>query len=372
MESKKIIITGGHLTPAVATIDVLLSRDFKIWYVGRKHTQEFKRLDLYQGKVIFLSITTGRLARYFDSTFFTSVIKIPIGFIQSLYWLVTIRPDIILSFGGYVAVPVCLVAYLLRIPVVTHEQTRLSGLANKIIAHIARKICVSWPDTKKFFDSKKSILTGLPIRKIIFSEKEKLPVQIDKPLIYVTGGSQGSHSINLLFEPIISKLLKDFSIIHQCGDNQTYNDFHKFQKLRETLNDELKKRYLPVIYVDENKIGWVYKHTQFVLGRSGANTIAELAVLAIPAIFIPLPWSGEDEQLENAKLFYDHKAGIILNQNGLTSSELVKMLYTFNQKITYYKKNAGNLKKIITLNGTENLVKIIEQSLNSEKKQNSF
>lgn len=365
---KKIIITGGHLTPAVALIDALLLKKWKIWYVGRKHSQEddkslsieYKKILSYKDNVNLLSITTGKLQRYISLTFFSSFIKVPLGLVQSFYWLLTIKPNVVLSFGGYVALPVCFSAFILRIPIITHEQTRSPGLANKIIGKVAKIICITWPDTRKFFTSSKVQITGLPVRKAIFSEGRKIEIKLDKPLIYISGGSQGSHAINMLFEPILATLLGDFSIIHQCGSTVRFNDFQKFLDLKNNLPSIFSKRYMPLGYVEEDYLGWVYKHTNFAVARSGANTVTELALLGIPALFIPISWSASSEQYYNAKLYKDNGAGEILIQEKINSHDLLKIIYQFSKRITSYKVNAHNLKQNIIPDGTGSVASLIE------------
>lgn len=371
MERPKIFITGGHLTPAVAVLDLLIQKGWTIWYIGRKYAQEedqsisveYQTLQSYKGKVKFLLITTGKLQRYFSFKSFLSLIKIPIGFIQSIYWLIKYRPKIILSFGGYVATPVCLLAWVLGIPIITHEQTRSPGFANKLIGNIARKICLTWEETKVFFDTNKVIITGLPIRGKIFQINKSIPVNLNKPLIYVSGGSLGSHSINLLLFPIIGKLVNGFSIIHQCGDTKKYNDYQQLVKIKENLPTKLKANYYPINHINEDYLGWLYKNASFSLARSGANTVYEFAACGVPTIFIPIPWSSGNEQYYNAKFFKDYGAGIILDQYKINSEKLYKELMLFKENLKFYKNNANRLKQLINLNGADNLVGVLEQEL---------
>ena len=141
---KKIFITGGHFAPAKAVIDKLSG--WEIFYLGRKYAMEDEKTEALEFREIknahYLVITTGRLQRKFFVNWSQSVkalLKIPWGFIQSFFYLLKYRPDVILSFGGYVALPVVINAWFLDIPVITHEQTKSLGLANKIIALLAKK-----------------------------------------------------------------------------------------------------------------------------------------------------------------------------------------------------------------------------------------
>lgn len=361
----KIFITGGHLTPALAVIDELIKREGKIYFIGIQKAQEedtsdsveYQTLKKYES-VVFLKITTGKLQRYLNLYSLKSILKIPVGFIQSFIWLIKYKPDLVLSFGGYVAIPVVITAYMLRIPVITHEQTRVLGLSNRIISKLAKYTCITWPSTKT---NKKTILTGLPLRKLIFKEIDKLPINLDKPLLYITGGSVGSHAVNVLIEPIIGKLLKDFSVIHQIGSTVKFNDFSKFTILKSRLDKDISKRYLPIEYIEENFIGWVYKNVKIAVGRSGANTVIELAVNSIPAIFIPLPFAGYSEQKENALFFKTHKAGKVLDQNKLEPETLYREIMDMNNNYKTYKEYAKTLKNKITPDGVNNILRIIDK-----------
>lgn len=368
MTKPKIFITGGHLTPAVAIFELLIAKGYQIWYIGRKYAQEedtsisieYQTLISYKGKVNLLLITTGKLQRYLNFSFVFSLLKIPIGFLQSLYWIITIRPNIILSFGGYVAVPISVSAFLFRIPIVTHEQTHSCGFANKLIGKIADKVCLSWEDSKNCFDKSKTVVTGLPIRKSVFNQNKSFPIICRRPLIYITGGSLGSHTINLLFIPIIKKLLEDFSIIHQCGQTKKYNDYQTLLRFKAKLPKDLQKSYYPVTYIEEDYLGWVYKKAAFAVGRAGANTVYEFSAVGLPAIFIPIPFASGNEQLLNAKFFAGSGAGYVLSQNNLTSDALYEEIIEFKRRLAYFKDNAEKLKKKISVKGAENLVSVLE------------
>lgn len=373
--SPKIFITGGHSTPAKAMIDIFLKKQWKIWYIGRKFAQEednsisveYQTLKSYSPYVQFLVIYTGKIQRYLSFKSFISFFKIPLGFVQSIYWLIRYRPNIILSFGGYVSFPVCIAGKIFGVSVIIHEQTRVMGIANKLLNSMSDKVCRSWKNLGEALGSDKLVYTGLPLRRSIFRSEKSLTIVLDRPLIYITGGSLGSHIINILFEPIISKLLKDFAIIQQCGETLKYSDYERLIKLKENLPTNLRERYLPITYIQEKNLGWVYQKIAFVIGRSGANTVYELAALGIPALFIPLPFASGNEQLVNAKFFKDNGAGEILEQDNLTPEKLYAEILIFSKKISQYKENAQKLKTKITLAGSENLLKVIENYINETK-----
>lgn len=377
--TKKIIITGGHLTPALAVMEKLQLEEWQILLVGRKHSLEGDPALSIEYKIItakglkFLAITTGRLQRSFTRYTLFSLAKVPLGFFQSLYYLLKFKPDIILSFGSYVALPVVLAGWVLKIPVITHEQSVVPGLATKIISKFARKICVSWPETIQFFPKEKVILTGNPIREEIFDINSRnlgrsIPGigRLDKklPLIYITGGNLGSHVINEVINQILPKLLDRYLVIHQCGNSQAYNDFEKLRTRNLELKTELRNRYVLTKYVESHDIGWVLNNADFVISRAGANIVTELAALGKPSILIPLPWAGQQEQRANARLLEKAGTAIILPQEKLTGENLYQCIESLRQNLGRYEKNSQEAQKLVNRKAADKVVKVVNETQN--------
>ena len=334
----KILITGAHLTPAVAVIEQFKKMgDPKIVYVGRRTTQEGDRTLSVESAVLpklgvkFIPIVTGRLQRSFSVYTISSLLKIPIGFLQAFYIILKEKPDVILSFGGYVGVPLVIVGWLFSIPIIVHEQTLVSGLANKISAHFADKIAVSFPA-----QNPKAILTGNPLRKeIIESVKSS---QHSGVSILITGGNQGSHVINLAVEGSLGKLTKIASIIHVTGDNK-FKDFERLEKLQQ-------ERYIVKKWIGE---GWgrILKEADLVVSRAGINTLSELAYLSLPALVIPIPYLYLDEQNKNARYFENLGLVKILPQSKLSEKSLLENIKNMLKDIDNLKIKAKEAKKII-------------------------
>ncbi len=364
---KKIFITGGHMTPAMAVMEVMKNRNWQIFYIGRMHalegdpaiSQEY--IQVKKLGYTFLNISTGRLQRYFTRYTLTSLLKIPYGFFQSFYYILRIKPDVILSFGGYVALPICICGWLLGIPVVTHEQTLTSGLANKIIAKFARKICISWKQTQNNFPAGKVVFTGNPLRKEVFEIRRSINMPADKPVIYITGGNLGAHYINLSVGHVLEKLLNNYTLIHQCGNSKIYNDYEKLKTKRSQLPKALQDRYLLYEYVEPDLIGWVYKQADVLVARPGANTLSEVIALKKPTIYIPLPGSGDSEQEVNAKFLTDqHAAGIIFQKDELIGDELLSEIDKLLANKNRILNNLNHLNKLIVMDSNKRLLQVVE------------
>ena len=369
-KKNKIVITGGHLAPALAVISELQKRGgWEIYYLSRKYAMEGTKVPAAESKVIpqmgveYIDFNPGRLQRRFTRYTIPSLLRVPLGFAQALIIILKIKPDVICSFGGYVSVPVVLAGWLLRVPILTHEQTIVFGLASKINALFATKIAVSFPESLKHFPKNKVVLTGNPIREEIFKIKKspQFPISIRQladqfPIIYITGGSQGAHVINLAVLEILPQLLENYTVIHQCGDL----DFEFISHQSSTINHQLREHYFLASYVGSEEIGWVLNKASLIISRAGANTICEIASLGKPAIFIPIPWSYQDEQTKNAQVLVEVGMAEILPQDQLTGERLLGMIVQMTTDLDKYQKNEAKAKALVKLDAAQKLVDEIE------------
>ena len=363
----KVCITGGHLSPALATIEELRLRhpDWKFFWIGRNKalagdTEESQESVAVKGLGIsFYPLYAGRLNRMFSVETFLWALYIPFGFIQAFILCMRETPSIIVSFGGYIALPVVVAGRILGIPIVSHEQTRSPGLANKIIAFFVRKMCVSFPEMEQAFSSQKVICTGLPLRRDLLSKKNNtVPFKrADKPLLYIGGGTTGSLSMNGLVFDSLSSLLEDFQVVHQTG-SQSYE---KAIEIKNLLPDEKQENYIPLKYIETEVLSKVYKECSMYMGRSGANSVYELAVFGIPSIFIPLPWSSRSEQEENAKYVEKCGGAIVLDQNALHPEQVPEIVRSFYANISRYKMQMIKISPLFPRDGASRYADVIEE-----------
>jgi UDP-N-acetylglucosamine--N-acetylmuramyl-(pentapeptide) pyrophosphoryl-undecaprenol N-acetylglucosamine transferase len=345
----KILITGGHITPALSVIEELKKRgNTDIVVIGRKYNGHksnglsFEYQSVSKEQVKFIHLEAGRLNRTISIANVIHVIKFIPGLLKSFYYVFCEKPNIILSFGGYIALPIAIAGFLLRIPVYTHEQTMIPGLTTKILAHFAKKVFVSFPETQSMFKDK-SIVSGNPLRLHVF--KSKLEKEKKRQIIYVTGGSLGSHSLNVHIEHIAAKLLHDYDIIHQTGDSE-YKDYERLSNLN-------LKHYTVVKHILADEIGSIYQKADLIISRSGANTTFELIALEKPSILVPLPWSANGEQQAHAQLLESKGVAHIFSQYGDSDKLyelIVKMMHnlshykeSFKTVSSYYKPNAASI-----------------------------
>lgn len=359
----KIVLIGGHLSPALSILEAM-PKDTEVLFIGRKYALEgdsalsLEYKTITSLKIPFVALNTGRLQRKLTKYTLPSLLKLPFGVGKSLLTLIKFRPDIVVGFGGYVSIPVVFSAYLLKISVVLHEQTLEAGFANRLLAKFATKICISWQASQKYFPKEKTILTGNPIRQFTVNNLQ-LTINKKLPVIYITGGSSGSHFINVLIEQCIRQLLEKYTVIHQTGSAQEFHDFDRLQNLKNSLQDKLSSRYMLKKFVDPTDVGEILNSASLVVSRSGINTITELIYFEKPALLIPLPFSQNNEQLKNAKLLESMGLGVVLEQNDVDSKKFLQTITLMFGNINNYKVDMKQLGNLIGKNAVQNIINVI-------------
>lgn len=333
----KILVTaggGGHFSPALAVMQKL-PKDITVLFVGRKYvfegdkTESFEYKTVQEQKIPFQTITTGRLQRSFSMHSVASLLKTPYGLTQSLRILRSFKPDVVFSTGGYITLPVTLAARMLGIPIVIHEQARKAGLANRIAGKFAQKICISWKSSEPFFPVGKTILTGNTLREAFLNPKTEKIFTEKLPMIYITGGSLGSHALNAAVSECLERLLEKYTLYHQTGDAQEYKDYETLSEKRRMLPEKLQKRYHVTKFVSADTVASILQEASLVVSRAGINTLTEILFFEKPVLLIPLPHGQKNEQLENAKFLEELGLARILLQRDLTP----KTLYTEVEKM---------------------------------------
>ncbi len=367
---KKILVCGGHPTPALSLVDELLAtKEFEIVFVGRKYAIDSERTLSYEYKecqrrnVRFIELHAGKLTRIATRSSLVSLLRFPIGFIGAALIVLFEKPNLIMSFGGYIALPIAVWGKLFSIQVFTHEQTMRAGAANKWIALLSKKIFTAFQNAQSQFPQNKTIWVGNPVRRSVFAQNP-LSFTCDelKPLIYVTGGSLGSHSINAHIFNIIDKLVVQFTVVHQLGDIKEYGDYEKAKSLCKKIQLIYPNRYIPLTHVDEKDIGSLYAKSAFIIGRAGANTFFELILLRKPAIFIPLPWSANGEQKTHALFFEENHIGTYFDQKK-TSDELYEAVIHMFSHLNSYQSHFKSLPLQFKNDATQKLLHEIRSAL---------
>lgn len=372
-----VLVSGGHLTPALATIEYFQKHhpEVKILFIGREYSQEKERQVAKEREMcerLGIPFFPIHAAKFHRTNWWRNFGELA-HFFPSLYrsWLIIRENDVdlFLSFGGYLAIPVAFAAKLLGRKVVTHEQTKTSGLANEVIASIADRVAISFEVSRKHFPRHKTLLTGNPIRASLLEKAlvrpEWLPAN-KKPLLYITGGSQGSQVINQSVQKILPKLTEKFLVVHQCGQSEHQHYLRDLHQSAEELPEELQDSYVVREWVDEQEVGWLFQNAALAIARSGANTSVEIALHSVPTIFIPLPFSHNNEQLKNAQAIVDVGAAILLEQKDLDAKTLWDAVKDVSAQRAYMRKRAEKRRSELKTDGAATLAELCLSLLRSE------
>ena len=351
---KKIILTGGgsagHVAPNLAMVPSLRAAGFEVYYIGSHSGIE--RGIVEAAGIPYFGISSGKLRRYRSLKNISDIFRVCKGLADAIRVIRKIKPDIVFSKGGFVVVPVIAAARLLRVKSVIHESDMTPGLANKLVMPFSTKICVSFPETLEFIPKAKGILTGTPLRPELF-EGDRVAGQAlnnkahdTRPILLVTGGSQGAAAINTCVREALSEILKHFRVIHLCG--------------KGNLSGINRPGYTEYEYVSK-EMADLLAAADIVVSRAGANTIFELVALGKPNLLIPLPLSqSRGDQIQNAASFEKQGFSMVLPENEMTPERLLKdisILYQ-NREEFCRKMRAQTL-----TNGVKNVLEVIKTTI---------
>ncbi len=300
--------TGGHLFPAIATAEALCERlpGSEVVFVGTHRKIDKTSLQKYGFKV--KSIHSHGIKGKSFRQLFQALVVMPISLCEAILHIITFRPHLVIGVGGYVTGPVIAAARLLGKATVIHEQNSIPGLANRKLGKLAAKICLSIPGSEDYFPARKTVLTGNPVRKEILKlaaaggEGEKTRSGVT---VMILGGSQGARGVNRLvveaFTEFPEHITRDVRIIHQTGAADADMVHERYEAAG------LEAHVAPFFHDMEA----MYRQADLIISRAGATTLAELAILGMPAILIPYPYAADNHQEKNA-MYYVRGGGALM------------------------------------------------------------
>lgn len=321
---KRVVIagggTGGHLYPGIALARALKRHDMdiEISFVGTQKGLEAKVLprEGFDLKTILSAGLLGKkkIARW------VSWFKLPIGTAQSMCFLIRKRPGLVVGVGGYVSGPLVLSAWILRIPILIHEQNSIPGLTNKWLGKIADKIAVSFKESAESFQKDKVEVTGNMIREEFCQPKEEAPSKTEGPFrVLVLGGSQGAHSINMAMVEALKSLSKhegDLHITHQTGDADFQNVSMAYKE--SNFSSDIRP------FIDD--MGDQYRQASLVICRAGATTLAEVTAMGKMSILVPFPHAAHNHQEKNARILEAANAGELVLDEELSGPRIANSI----------------------------------------------
>lgn len=316
----KIIVTGGHHNSALIIAQLLRDKGYDIVWAGHRHTMISDPHDSLEYQEVtsknfpFINVTAGK---FHSKAHLIHWLRLPWGFFQALGIMLKVRPQVVLAFGGYIAVPIAVAAKICGIPVIAFEQTTAVGRANQLISKFSRHNFLAWESSLQYFPPQKSQVVGLPLRTNIWQSPPKPWFSRSKPTLLITGGKQGSHVINQVIFQLLPQLLVDFNVIHQTGASLKTHDAIAAQEHKQKLPTSLQPWYLPQEHFLGETMLSALQESTVVVSRAGAHIVYELLALQKPAILIPLPFSYLQEQAKNAQKMADNGLAMVIPQEQL-------------------------------------------------------
>ena len=338
--TKRIVImaggTGGHIFPALAVAQFLQTQGWQVSWLGTKAGLESRVIPEAGIEIDWLSVSGVRGKGILSKV--SAIFKLAKSCAEARKILKQRKPDVVLGMGGFVAAPGGLMAKMLGIPLIIHEQNRVVGTTNRLLAKISTKVLQGFPNS--FAPKFNAICTGNPLRESL-KHLPPAPLQRGESLrIFVLGGSQGAKALNENVPNALALLKNSVQVRHQTGSvmqNEVAEIYKKFN-----LNAEVSA------FIDD--MAAAYSWADLIICRAGAMTVSEVAAMSIPAIFIPLPNAIDDHQTANAKYLTEAGAAILLKQNDLTAENLAQQIEKLCENLPQRREIARSL---AYLNATE-------------------
>lgn len=312
--------TAGHTSPLIATAHRLkeIDKNVIITCVGTPRGLESRVIPAAGLELKMIDPVP------FPRTMSLELLQVPVrlqkAVRQSREILRQAKADVVVGFGGYVSMPVYLAARALRVPIVIHEQNAVPGLANRVAARFAERVAVTFPGT----DLPQALFLGLPVRREISeldrtsrrsSAQAGFGLSGTHPVLLVSGGSQGAASINKAVREAMPRFLAaGIDVLHVLGPRNLTGD------IVQVSDDTTGARYVPVGYVDAMEDA--YAAADVMVGRSGAGTVVETAIIGLPTIFVPLP-HGNGEQAKNARAVVEAGGAVVVADSELSAQRLL-------------------------------------------------
>ena len=339
--------TGGHIFPGLAVAQALRDKGWRVHWLGAPDSME-SRLVPPKGfplEMVNFSGVRGKGLR----TLLVLPVRLAQALCQSLQVLRRVRPDVVVGLGGYITFPAGLMAALMGKPLVLHEQNSVAGMANRVLALVARRVFTAFPDVLP-----KGQWVGNPLRAEFLTQDppERRFSDRSGPLrLLVVGGSLGALALNTVVPQalaLIPALLRPV-VTHQSGEKQV---------------DALRTNYASAgvtaaltPFIDNT--AQAFADADLVICRAGASTVTELAAVGAPALFVPFPFAVDDHQTRNARFLVDQGGGWLMPQTECTPDALAQMLQQTERSTLVSKALAAKL--LQKTGATQALVKACEE-----------
>ncbi len=354
--------TGGHIYPAIAVADYLNDEGETIFYVGNPKNLEYDIVTKRGYK--FLPVNVSGLPRKACLELFKWGFKLFFAVIQSVFYIIKYKPDVVFGTGGYVSAPALMAANILKTPYVMHDCDAKPGLVTRFLSKNAASVSLAFECAADYIRNENCYVNGNPIRmefKTLTKEKARLNLGLENKLtICIMGGSQGARSINEAAVGILKTLSNDYNVqvIFQTGKRKFRTvEEHLSAKYSEYQSD---KNLIVKPYFDD--MISVLKASDIAVSRAGSLSISELCASSVATIFVPYPFAAADHQRKNARYMENQCAGIYLEDSEVSSDRLLELILDLIKNPDKLHQLQNNAFKLAKFDGVLSIVKQINEN----------
>ncbi|HBI16051.1 MAG TPA: undecaprenyldiphospho-muramoylpentapeptide beta-N-acetylglucosaminyltransferase [Desulfobulbaceae bacterium] len=342
--------TGGHLFPGIALATGMQERipGCRVLFIGTSRhldRETLARYDFALETIHCLGLKgMGLLHRL------RSLLQLPFAVREAAVILRRFRPQLVFGVGGYVTGPVLLAARVLGIPLCIHEQNSVPGLANRVVSRLADRIFLSIPCACPF-PQHKTVLAGNPVRREIREAVgTRTPVSGGESRILILGGSQGAHRVNMLVTEAAGRVSEQLGgrvrFTHQTGRADLEEVRARYDRLR--LQAEVKDFFADMAQV--------YSQADLVVSRAGATTLAELAVMGLPAILLPYPYAADNHQQSNGAYYEQGGAARMFREQDIDGEKLAGEILHLVENPETLHQMSGRMKELAKPDAAERII----------------
>jgi len=346
--------TGGHIFPAVSIANAIRKAqpDAEFLFIGALGRMEMDKVPAEGYKIIGLPVR-GFLRPLFHPGNLLVLLDLWKSIRQAKKIIREFKPNAAVGVGGYASAAALKAARALKVPYILQEQNGFAGVTNKKLAKGARKICVAYPNMERFFPADRIVMTGNPVRQSLLEctatveeARQAFGLEVNRPSIFVTGGSLGARGINLAIEAGLKQLIEaGVQVLWQTGKADGSKWDEALAALKKQYPDLDTSLIHSTVFVKDMALA--YRAADVVISRSGAGAVNEVCLIGKAAIFVPLPTAAEDHQTANARSLSSRDAAILIPQNEVFARLIPEAIALVNDKarIAQFEQNAKKLGK---------------------------
>lgn len=348
--------TGGHIFPAQAVAQALQHQGYTVAWLGTADRMEAQLVPDWG--IPFYSIQVAGLRGKGIGSALLAPLMLLRAVWQALQIVRRLKPALVVGFGGYASGPGGMAAWLSRVPLVIHEQNAVPGSTNKLLAHLAQKILVAFPQA--FASSVKQQLVGNPVRSGLLAARVSRPVNPELRIL-ILGGSLGAKALNEQLPPQLVTLAKQgaLAVWHQTGAAMQQQVMAAYQPLVQAGQQVEVSAFI-------SDMAGAYRWADVVICRSGALTVSEVAAVGIAAIFVPLPGAIDDHQTANARTLVEEGAAWLLPQSQLTQPGIIPILAGCLVDKQALQQRANIARALALDNATDAVVTVCQQVIGQD------